>query len=240
VRIDILTLFPEMFSGPFDASIIRRARQAGIVDLALHNIRDFTHDKHHVVDDAPFGGGEGMVMKAEPIFEAVEAVRRPDSCVVLLTPRGRLLDQAMAKHLAAQPALLIICGRYEGIDERVNSLADEELSIGDYVLSGGEPAAIVLVDAVVRLLPGAIGAETGTSADSHATGLLEHPQYTRPADFRGTTVPNVLLSGNHQQVERWRRQQSLRRTFEQRPDMLATADLSDEDRRFLKELGWTG
>ena len=240
MRIDILTLFPEMFSGPFDASIIRRARQAGIADLALHNIRDFTHDKHHVVDDAPFGGGEGMVMKPEPISEAIEAVRRPDSCVVLLTPRGRLLDQSVAQHLAAQPALLIICGRYEGIDEWVNSLADEELSIGDYVLSGGEPAAIVLVDAVVRLLPGAIGAETGTSADSHATGLLEHPQYTRPADFRGMTVPNVLVSGNHQQVERWRRQQSLRRTFEQRPDMLARADLSDEERRYLKELGWTG
>jgi tRNA (guanine37-N1)-methyltransferase len=236
VRIDILTLFPEMFSGPFDASIIKRARQSGIVDIRLHNIRDFTHDKHHVVDDAPFGGGEGMVMKPEPIFEAVEAVRRPDSCVVLLTPQGRLLDQAAARRLSQQAALLIICGRYEGIDERVGSLVDEELSIGDYVLSGGEPAAIVLVDAIVRLLPGAIGAASGTAADSHAAGLLEHPQYTRPAEFRGMAVPEVLLSGNHQEIARWRRRQSLLRTRERRPDLLARADLTDEDRRFLEAM----
>jgi len=236
VHIDILTLFPEMFSGPFDASIIKRARQSGIVDISLHNIRDFTYDKHHVVDDAPFGGGEGMVMKPEPIFEAVETVRRPDSYVVLLTPQGRLLDQAAARRLSEQAALLIICGRYEGIDERVGSLVDEELSIGDYVLSGGEPAAIVLVDAIVRLLPGAIGAETGTVADSHAAGLLEHPQYTRPAEFRGMAVPEVLLSGNHQEIARWRRRQSLLRTRERRPDMLARADLTDEDRRFLEAM----
>jgi len=240
VRIDVLTLFPEMFSGPFEASIIKRAKEAGLVEIALHNIRDFTHDKHHVVDDTPYGGGEGMVMKPEPIFEAVEAIRRPDSRVVLLTPQGCLLDQAAAQRLSEQPSLVIICGRYEGIDERVSALADEELSIGDYVLSGGEPAAIVLVDAIIRLLPGAIGAETGTAADSHATGLLEHPQYTRPADFRGMQVPDVLLSGHHQEVARWQRQESLRRTLERRRDMLARADLSEEDRRFLEDLGWTG
>jgi len=236
VQIDILTLFPDMFRGPFDASIIKRAQDKRIVDIHLHNIRDFTHDKHHVVDDAPYGGGDGMVMKPEPIFEAIEALGRGEGHVVLLTPQGRLLDQAAAKRLSAKPSLVIICGRYEGIDERVGALADEEVSIGDYVLSGGEPAAIVLVDALVRLLPGAIGAEGGAAGDSHATGLLEHPQYTRPADFRGKRVPDVLLSGNHQQVARWQREQSLRRTLERRPDMLAGADLTDEDRRYLEEL----
>jgi tRNA (guanine37-N1)-methyltransferase len=236
MRIDILTLFPEMFAGPFGESILKRAQQAGIVSITLHNIRDFAHDKHHVVDDTPYGGGAGMLMKPEPVFEAVEAVRRPDSCVVLLTPRGRLLDQVLAKRLSEQPSLVLICGRYEGVDERVSTLADEELSVGDYVLSGGEPAAIVVVDAVVRLLPGAIGAEGGAAADSHATGLLEHPQYTRPAEFRGLRVPDVLLSGNHQEIARWQRQQSLRLTRRRRPDLLASAPLSDEDRRFLETL----
>jgi len=177
-----------------------------------------------------------MVMKPEPIFDAVESVRTPDSHVVLLTPQGRPLDQAVAQRLSDKPALVIICGRYEGVDERVSSIAHEELSVGDYVLSGGEPAAIVLVDAVVRLLPGAIGAEGGAAGDSHASGLLEYPQYTRPADFGGMHVPAVLLSGNHQEVAHWRRQQSLRRTLERRPDMLASADLTDEDRRFLASL----
>jgi tRNA (guanine37-N1)-methyltransferase len=236
MHISILTLFPEMFAGPFDASIIKRAQEAGIVEIGLHNIRDFAHDKHHVVDDAPYGGGDGMVMKPGPIFEAVEAVRKADSHVVLLTPQGRLLDQAIAQRLSAKTALIIICGRYEGIDERVSTLAGEELSIGDYVLSGGEPAAIVLVDAIVRLLPGAIGADGGAAGDSYATGLLEYPQYTRPADFRGLQAPDVLLSGNHQEVDRWRRQQALRRTLERRPDMLATADLTEEDRRYLESL----
>lgn len=236
MRIDVLTLFPEMLASPFEASIVKRAQQAGIVSISLHNIRDFAHDKHRVVDDTPYGGGDGMLMKPEPVFEAVEAVRQPDSCVVLLTPRGRLLDQALAQRLSEKPSLVLICGRYEGLDERVGSLADEELSIGDYVLSGGEPAAIVLVDAVVRLLPGAIGAEGGAAGDSHATGLLEHPQYTRPADFRGLRVPDVLLSGNHQEISRWQRQQSLRLTRERRPDLLASAPLSDDDRRFLGTL----
>jgi tRNA (guanine37-N1)-methyltransferase len=236
MHIDVLTLFPEMFAGPFEASIIRRAQEAGIVSISLHNIRDFTHDKHRTVDDQPYGGGDGMVMKPAPIFEAAEAIRRPDSHVVLLTPQGKLLDQAAAQRLSKKPALVLICGRYEGVDERVSTLADEELSIGDYVLSGGEPAAIVLVDAVVRLLPGAIGAEGGATADSHATGLLEYPQYTRPADFRGLKVPDVLLSGNHREVARWRRRQSLRRTLERRPDLLASAELTDEDRKYLESL----
>jgi tRNA (guanine37-N1)-methyltransferase len=236
MHFDVLTLFPGMFAGAFDASIIKRAQEAGIASIHLHNIRDYTRNKHHVVDDTTYGGGDGMVMKPEPIFEAVEAVRQPDTRVILLTPQGRLFDQGAAQRLAQQSRLALICGRYEGVDERVSSLADEELSIGDYVLSGGEPAAIVMVDAIVRLLPGAIGAEGGAAGDSHATGLLEYPQYTRPADFRDMHVPEVLLSGNHQEIERWRRQQALRRTLERRPDMLAIADLTEEDRRFLREL----
>jgi tRNA (guanine37-N1)-methyltransferase len=236
MHFDVLTLFPGMFAGAFDASIIKRAQEAGIASIHLHNIRDYTRNKHHVVDDTTYGGGDGMVMKPEPIFEAVEAVRQLDTRVILLTPQGRLFDQGAAQRLAQQSRLALICGRYEGVDERVSSLADEELSIGDYVLSGGEPAAIVMVDAIVRLLPGAIGAEGGAAGDSHATGLLEYPQYTRPADFRDMHVPEVLLSGNHQEIERWRRQQALRRTLERRPDMLAIADLTEEDRRFLREL----
>jgi len=236
VEIDVLTLFPDMFRGPFDASIVKRARDAGIVTLRTHNIRDYTHDKHHVVDDTPYGGGDGMVMKPEPLFEAVEAIRQPDSYIVLLTPQGRLLDQALAQELSHKPHLALVCGRYEGIDDRVSTLADLELSIGDYVLSGGEPAAMVLVDALVRLLPGAIGAEGGAAGDSHASGLLEYPQYTRPADFRGMQVPGVLLSGNHQQVARWRREQSLQRTLLRRPDLLASAPLAAEDRRYLESL----
>ncbi|MDE3074642.1 MAG: tRNA (guanosine(37)-N1)-methyltransferase TrmD [Chloroflexota bacterium] len=236
MRIDILTLFPEMFAGPFDYSIIKRARDAGIVDLWLHNIRDYTHDRHHVVDDAPYGGGDGMVMKPEPVFEAVEAVRSPDGRVILLSPQGKPFDQAMAARLAGESQLVLVCGRYEGVDERVSALADEELSIGDYVLSGGEPAAIVVVDAMVRLLPGAIGAEGGAAADSHASGLLEYPQYTRPAEYRGMRVPEVLISGNHAEVARWRRREALRRTLLRRPDMLARAELTEEDQRFLEGL----
>lgn len=235
MHIDILTLFPEMFSGPFDASIIRRAQDAGLVSISLHNIRDYARDKHRTVDDEPYGGGDGMVMKPAPIFEALEAVRQAETHIVLLTPQGRLLDQAAAQRLSKQGSLLLVCGRYEGIDERVSTLAGEELSVGDYVLSGGEPAAIVVVDAIVRLLPGAIGAEGGAAGDSHATGLLEYPQYTRPADFQGMPVPEVLLSGNHQEVARWRRQQSLKRTLDRRPDLLASADLTDADRKFLEE-----
>ena len=236
MRIDVLTLFPGMFAGPFDHSIIKRARERGLIDLRLHNIRDHTQDRHHVVDDTPYGGGDGMVMKAEPLYAAVEAVRQPESWVVLLSPRGSLLDQAAAQRLSRLSQLVLICGRYEGVDERVSLLADEELSIGDYVLSGGEPAAIVLVDAVVRLLPGAIGAEGGARGDSHATGLLEHPQYTRPPNFRGQAVPEVLLSGNHQEIARWQRRESLRKTLLRRPDLLALALLTPEDRALLEEI----
>ncbi|MBV8085132.1 MAG: tRNA (guanosine(37)-N1)-methyltransferase TrmD [Chloroflexi bacterium] len=219
-RFDILTLFPEMFAGPFDASIIKRAQASGLIEIGLTNIRDFARDKHHIVDDQPYGGGDGMVMKPEPLFEAIEHVRRPHGYVVLLTPAGRLLTQEAAWELSRREQLVIVCGRYEGVDERVASLADVELSIGDYVLSGGEPAAIVLVDAIVRLIPGAIGAEGGAAGDSHATGLLEYPQYTRPAEYRDLKVPEVLLSGNHQEIERWRHEQALQRTRERRPDML--------------------
>ena len=236
MRFDVLTLFPEMFAGPFQASIIKRARESGLVDISLHNIRDFTHDKHHIVDDEPYGGGDGMVMKPEPVCEAIDAVRQAGGCVVLLTPQGQLLTQGLAQELSQKPQLVLVCGRYEGVDDRVSASVDLELSVGDYVLSGGEPAAIVLVDAIVRLLPGAIGAEGGAAGDSHATGLLEYPQYTRPAEFRGLQVPDILLSGNHQAIARWRREQALRRTLERRPDMLALAPLTDEDRDYLRSL----
>ncbi|MGH2365811.1 MAG: tRNA (guanosine(37)-N1)-methyltransferase TrmD [Chloroflexota bacterium] len=235
MRIDVLTLFPEMFAGPFDHSIIKRARDRGLIDVRLHNIRDHALDRHHVVDDTPYGGGDGMVLKAEPVYAAVEAVRQLEGRVILLSPRGALLDQAAAQRFAEMRQLVLICGRYEGVDERVSLLADEELSIGDYVLSGGEPAAVVLVDAIARLLPGAIGAAGGARGDSHATGLLEHPQYTRPPVFRGLAVPDVLLSGNHQEIARWQRRESLRKTLQQRPDLLALAPLSSEDRALLEE-----
>ena len=248
MRIDILTLFPEMFRGPFEASIIARAVERQIVKLELHNLRDWGEGRHHVVDDAPYGGGAGMVLKPEPIFRAVEAVQplSPEpGRVVLATPQGRLLTQAIVDELAELPRIVLICGHYEGVDERVREhLADDEISIGDYVLSGGEPAAIVLVDALVRRLPGALGSEESLVEESHAQGLLEYPQYTRPADFRGLGTPDVLLSGHHEEVRRWRRRQSLLRTARRRPDLLARAlraepqdeaCISDEERRWLEE-----
>ena len=241
-RIDILTLFPEMFQGAFDASIVARAHQQGLVEIALHNIRDWAFDKHRRVDDEPYGGGAGMVMKPEPLFAAVEAVQEltePPGHVVLLTPQGRLLTQEVVEELAARPRLVLICGRYEGFDERIREhLADDEVSIGDYVLSGGEPAAIVLVDAFVRRIPDALGNEESLDEESHASGLLEYAQYTRPADFRGWQVPDILLSGNHPEVEKWRRRQSLLRTAKRRPDLLSHAlkngAVSDDDRRWLE------
>jgi len=244
MRIDILTLFPEMFQGPFDASIVRRARDAGRADIRLHNIRDYAPGRHRVTDDTPFAGGGGMIMKPEPIWNAVEAVlgfdpkgRTDVPPIVLLSPQGRLFTQAVAAELAAQPRLLLICGHYEGVDERVGQyLATDEISIGDVVLSGGEIPAMVVVDAVLRLLPGVLGDPGATADDSHATGLLEYPHYTRPAEYRGYAVPEILLSGHHAQVERWRRQQALRRTRARRPDMLARAPLSQADREFLAEL----
>lgn len=245
MRFDILTLFPEMFVGPFDDSIIRRAREAGLISVHIHNIRDFATDRHHVTDDYPYGGGGGMVMKPEPIFAAVEHVLAEapadEPAIILLTPQGRLFRHAVAAELARRERLILICGRYEGVDERVREhLATDEISIGDYVLSGGEIPAMVVVDAVTRLLPGALGHALGPLQDSHATGLLEGPQYTRPLTFRGWSVPEILLSGHHAQVARWRRQQALRRTLERRPDLLATAPLTDEDREFLATLGYGG
>jgi tRNA (guanine37-N1)-methyltransferase len=240
MRFDIFTLFPGIFAGVFDESIIKRASDAKLVEIGLHNIRDYTTDKHHVTDDYPYAGGGGMVMKPEPIFAAVEAVlgAPPQIPVILMTPQGRTFTQAIARDLAQYPHVALICGHYEGVDERVRQhLVTDEISIGDYVLTGGEIPAMVLVDAVTRLIPGVLGDPAATTNDSHATGLLEGPHYTRPADFRGWRAPDVLLSGNHAQVARWRCQESLRRTFQRRPDLLEKADLTDEDRKFLKSLG---
>lgn len=236
MRFDVFTLFPEVFMPYIDASIIARARARGLVDIALHNIRDWTTDRHHVVDDEPYGGGGGMVMKPEPIFAAVEGVLgSPPACpVILLTPQGRPFTQSVARELAQQPHLALLCGRYEGVDERVRDhLVTDEISIGDYVLTGGELAALVVMDAVTRLLPGVLGDPDAPAKDSHAHGLLEHPHYTRPPVFRGWEVPEVLRSGDHARIARWRREQSLRRTWERRPDLLAHADLTDEERTLL-------
>jgi len=221
MEFDILTLFPGIFTGPLDESILKRARENGLVQVRVHNLRDFTHDKHRVVDDRPYGGGPGMLMKPEPIFEAVEKLQRPESCVVLMTPQGKPFTQACAAKFAGNPHLIIICGHYEGVDERVReALVDEEVSIGDYVLTNGALAAAVVVDAVTRLLPGAIGHEQSAADDSFATGLLEGPQYTRPPEFRGMRVPDVLLSGNHGEVEKWRINEARQRTRQRRPDLL--------------------
>jgi tRNA (guanine37-N1)-methyltransferase len=221
MEIDVLTLFPRVFEGPLEESILKRAQNKGRVTVRVHNLRDFTHDKHRVVDDKPYGGGPGMLMKPEPIFEAVEKFQRADSCVVLMTPQGPALTQARAQEFSRRPHLVIICGHYEGVDERVReALVDEEVSIGDYVLTNGALAAAVFVDAVVRLLPGVLGDEQSAGDDSFANGLLEGPQYTRPPEFRGMQVPEVLLSGNHEAIAKWRKEQSKRRTQKQRPDLL--------------------
>lgn len=236
MRIDILSLFPDMFDGPFSDSIVKRAIDRGLVSIHVHNIRDFTHDKHRTVDDYPYGGGSGMVLKPEPLFEAVEFVkeRMGDSSapVILLTPQGRLFCHDIAVELSRLQNLILICGHYEGVDERVtNYLATDEISIGDYVLTGGELPAMVLTDAVIRLLPGVLGAEEGTRDDSYVNGLLEYPQYTRPRVYRGWQVPETLLSGNHQEIASWRCEQALRRTLERRPDLLEGAITSEEDKK---------
>ena len=237
MRIDILTIFPGMFRGPFDESIVKRAVEKGLVQIFVHDIRDYASDKHRTVDDYPYGGGPGMVMKAEPLFAAVEDVQgqaAEQGPVVLLTPQGRLFDQGVVVELARHDRLILICGHYEGMDARVHEhLATDEVSIGDYVLSGGELAAMVVVDAVVRQIPGALGSPDSSADDSFSQGLLEYPQYTRPADFRGMAVPEVLLSGNHGEIARWRRQQSLLRTAQRRPDLLARADLTEKERQWL-------
>ena len=239
MHFDILTLFPTMFHGPLEESILKRAQESGRLSVTLHDIRDYTTGKHHVTDDAPYGGGGGMVMKPEPIFAAVEAILGEETGVpvILLTPQGRLFTQAIAAELSHHRRMLLLCGRYEGVDERVRQyLATDEISIGDFVLTGGELAAMIIVDAVTRLLPGVLGDPGATFEDSHACGLLEGPHYTRPLVFRGWEVPEVLRSGNHAAIARWRREQALRRTFERRPDLLARADLTPQDREFLAQL----
>jgi tRNA (guanine37-N1)-methyltransferase len=236
---DIFTLIPEVFTPYLDSSILQRARERGIIEIALHNIRDWATDRHHVTDDYSFGGGGGMVMKPDPIFSAAESVLgAPPSCpVILLTPQGRVFSQRIAMELSAYPRLALVCGRYEGVDERVRQhLVSDEISIGDYVLTGGELPAMIIVDAVARLLPGTLNDPDGAMDDSHASGLLEYPHYTRPANFRQWGVPEVLLSGNHAEINRWRREQSLLRTFRRRPGLFESAKLSETDRAFLKLL----
>jgi tRNA (guanine37-N1)-methyltransferase len=221
MRIDVVTLFPAMFAGPLDESIVMRARRAGLLELHLHNLRDYAHDRHKTVDDRPFGGGPGMLLKPEPIFEAVEKLTRPAMRVILLSPAGRVFNQSVARELAQQEDLLLVSGHYEGFDERIRQeLADDELSIGDYILTNGALPAMVIVDAVTRLLPGALGDEESAHEESFSHGLLEYPQYTRPAEFRGLKVPEVLLSGNHAAIARWRVEQAQERTRERRPDLL--------------------
>ncbi|APV45391.1 tRNA (guanine37-N1)-methyltransferase [Dehalogenimonas formicexedens] len=239
MRIDILTLFPEMFAGPFSESILKRAAEKGLLEIHFHQIRDYTHDKHHVVDDTPYGGGAGMVMKPEPVVEAIESVKRlsdAESRTILLSPSGKLFSQGIAAELALKSRLILIAGHYEGFDERVRSYIDDEISIGDYVLSGGELPAMVIVDAVARLIPGVLGCGESHVEESHSQGLLEYPHYTRPPEFRGTPVPAILLSGNHAEIAKWRRKESLKRTSERRPDMLAGVALSKADRKTLAEL----
>lgn len=240
MRFDILTLFPDFFESPLKQSILGKAIENGIVEIVIHNIRDFAVDKHKTTDDAPYGGGGGMVMKAEPIVAAVESVKAgldKKPTVILTSPQGRQFSQRLAEEFASLDNLAIICGRYEGVDERVKELAvDMELSVGDYVLSGGETSAMVIIDAVSRLIPGVLGSDESAKDDSFSYGLLEYPQYTRPESFRGLKVPEVLLSGNHQEIKNWRRLESIKRTFEKRPDLLEKIQLTEKEKQYLKEL----
>ena len=246
MRIDVLTLFPEMFEGPLSESILRQARELGLLTVGLTNIRDFARDKHRTADDYPYGGGSGMVMKPDPIFEAIESVLAGGSgetaegpsgpAVILLSARGRPFDQALASELARRDRLVLVCGRYKGIDERVTSLVTHEVSIGDYVLTGGELGAMVIVDAVARLVPGVLGDIESAETDSHFDGLLGPPTYTRPEEYRGLRVPDVLLSGNHEKIRLWRRKAALRVTKERRPDLLDATKLTDEDPEILDEI----
>ena len=243
MRFDLLTIFPEFFAGPFEFGIIRRAKQQGQIEVSIHDLRSFTTDKHHIVDDRPFGGDDGMVLKPEPIFRAVEAIRGTDerTAVVLLTPQGRVFRQAEAERFASNfTQLILLCGRYEGVDERVvQHLVTDEISIGDYVLTGGEIPAMVLVDAITRLLPNVLGSETSAVNDSFSTGLLDFPNYTRPASFNGLDVPEVLLSGHHANIAKWRRQEALRKTLKMRPDLikalLTHAALTEQEQRWIEE-----
>lgn len=240
MRVDFVSLFPSMFFGPFGDSILHRARESGILDIHILNPRDFAFDRHKHVDDAPFGGGSGMVLKPEPMFRAVRFLRETTSFarrrVLLMSPDGEVFTQKKAKALASFEQLIFLCGHYEGFDARIAELADESLSIGDYVLTGGELPAMVVVDAVARMLPGVLGSESSAPTDSFYNGLLEYPQYTRPSDYHGRLVPEVLLSGDHAKIAAWRRQQSLRLTLERRPDLLETAELTEDDRAYLEHL----
>jgi tRNA (guanine37-N1)-methyltransferase len=265
MKFEVFSLFPEIFPPYLDSSILQRARQHGLIDVRVHNIRDYTHDKHHTTDDVPYGGGGGMVMKPEPVFEAVESVlgmslththneqeagqeagdregavlNQAGIPIILLTPQGRVFNQAIATELSQHEKIALICGRYEGVDERIRKhLVTDEISIGDYVLTGGELPALILIDAVARLLPGVLGDPDGATDDSHASGLLEYPHYTRPPEFRGESVPEVLLSGDHARIAKWRREQSLLRTLERRPDLLGKTPLGKEDINFLTEQGF--
>ena len=236
MQFDVFTLLPEVFPAYLESSIIQRARERGLIDVRVHNIRDYTHDKHHTTDDTPYGGGGGMVMKPEPVFEAVESVlgREAGCPIIMLTPQGRVFNQAIAQELVQHPRLALVCGRYEGIDERIRTnLITDEISIGDYVLTGGELPALILIDALARLIPDVLGDPDGAADDSHASGLLEYPHYTRPPEFRGLTVPDILLSGDHGKIAKWRREQSLLRTLAKRPDLIEKAELTKADLKFL-------
>jgi len=245
MQFDVFTLLPEVFPPYLESSILSRARQRGLIDVRIHNIRDYAHDKHHVTDDTPYGGGGGMVMKPEPVFEAVESVlglaaphpQPPVVPVILLTPQGRVFTQRVAEEFSRHEHIALLCGRYEGVDERIREhLVTDEISIGDYVLTGGELPALMIIDAVSRLIPGVLGDPTGAEDDSHSMGLLEYPHYTRPPEFRGWKVPDILLSGDHAKIDKWRREQAITRTFKKRPDMLEKAELSDADKKFIKGL----
>lgn len=258
MQFEVFTILPEVFPSYLETSIIKRARERDLINVRVHNIRDYTHDKHHMTDDTPYGGGGGMVMKPEPVFEALESVlgrfdyaqrdsshasRLPGPAsnipIILLTPQGRVFNQSIAQELSQRPHIALICGRYEGIDERIREhLVTDEISIGDYVLTGGELPALILIDAIARLLPDVLGDPTGAQDDSHAMGLLEYPHYTRPPEFRGWKIPDILLSGAHAKIEKWRREQALLRTLNKRPDMLEKAELSKEDLKFLKSVGY--
>jgi tRNA (guanine-N1)-methyltransferase len=239
MEFDVFTLLPEVFFPYLNSSILERARQRSLIEVRVHNIRDWASTKHHVTDDEPYGGGGGMVMKVEPVFAAVESVLGPETNipVILLTPQGRVFNQKIAQELVQQPRLALICGRYEGVDERIRQhLVTDEISIGDYVLTGGELPALILIDAISRLISGVLGDPDGAMDDSHSSGLLEYPHYTRPPEFRGWGVPEILLSGDHAKIEKWRREQSLRRTLKRRPDLLENARLSESDLKNLKKI----
>ncbi len=238
MRFDIITIFPEMLASIFSGGVVKRALERDLLDIGVHNLRDFAHDKHRQVDDRPFGGGEGMVFKPEPLFEAVERIKRSDkSRVYLLSPQGRQLDSRLAEELSRTPQVILICGRYEGVDERVSQhLVDDELSVGDYVLTGGEPAAWVVVDAVSRFIPGVVGRDASVRRDSFFDGRLDFPHYTRPRDFRGLRVPQVLFSGDHAKIESWRRRKALEKTWRSRPDLLKNVKLAPEDKDILKSI----